>query len=249
MINKICFTKLSGIVPALVALIVAGCGGGGGGPPPPTGPVTSTLSFPLLSADTTQTANGFSFTLNANGDGSVLANGDCTGTINGTQGPAKTATTFEGAPALSATRVTTINFTNCFEDDVPATIAQTSILYYTTTYSPLGYQITGSEYAVFTSGPAIPTTVMVGDAGVIGSETIYTDSTKTVIVGSQDMSFVVEPDTANTAIINISFKLYNAASVLEFTEQDRYRITSAGALTLISIDLQRVSPPLHIVFK
>ena len=36
----------------------------------------------------------------------------------------------------------------------------------------------------------------------------------------------------------------------EIHEQDRYRITSTGALTLISIDLQLVGPPpLHLVFK
>ena len=36
---------------------LSGCGGGGGGAPAPAGPVTSTLSFPLQSAENTLVAN------------------------------------------------------------------------------------------------------------------------------------------------------------------------------------------------
>jgi hypothetical protein len=236
-----------GVASLTLALTACGGGGGGGGgAPPPTGPVTSTLSFPLLAGITPLDANGESISLTANGTGAVPADGDCTGTVNGTSGPANVATTFEGVPALSATDVITMTFTNC----LPATIAETSTSYYSSTFVNLGYSVLGGGYGVWMAPPVIPVSVKVGDTGVAGTIAAYTDSTKAVGDGRTDASWVVEPDTATTAIVNLISKGYDAASQLESTEQDRYRITSTGALTLISIDLQFVGPtPLHLVFK
>ena len=93
----------------------------------------------------------------------------------------------------------------------------------------------------------IPASVKVGDAGIIGTIDLYTDDTKSTGNGRQDISYVVEPDTANTAIVNLISKVYDAASQLLATGQDRYRITSSGTLTFISFDVQ--SPTIHLVFK
>ena len=234
----------SGVV--LIALTLTACGGGGGGGGAPPGPVTSTLSFPLQSGVRTLNATGGSYSFTANGTGAVPANGDCTGTLNGTNGPANLGTTFEGAPALSSTDVITMTFTNC----LPATIAETSTSYYNSTYVSLGYSVLGGDYGVWMALPVIPASVKVGDTGIAGTIALYTDSTKATGAGRTDASWVVEPDTANTAIVNLISKTYDAASQLEATEQDRYRITSTGALTLISIDIRLVGPPpLHIVFR
>jgi hypothetical protein len=71
-----------------------------------------------------------------------------------------------------------------------------------------------------------------------------------VSAGHSDETFVVEPDTANTAIVNQISKSYDAASQLQFTSQDRYRITSTGALTEISLDIQYAPPTAtHLVFR
>jgi hypothetical protein len=228
-----------------IALALTACGGGGGGSPPPAGPVTSTLSFPLLAGVTALDASGFNATLTANGTGAVPANGDCSGTVNLAAGPANVATMFEGAPALSATEVITFSFTNC----LPANISETTTDYYSSTYMSLGYSVLGDGYGVWTAPPAIPASVMVGDTGIAGTIAAYTDSTKAVDDGRTDTSWIVEPDTATTAIVNVISKSYDSASNLESTEQDKYRITSTGVLTLISIDFQRVNPPLHLVFR
>lgn len=96
----------------------------------------------------------------------------------------------------------------------------------------------GVNYGVFLTPPTIPASVTVGGTGVIGTETLYTDSTKLVGNGRQDGSYVIEADTANTAIVNFIWKIYNAAGVLSSTSQVRFRIAMTGALVPLSEDIQ-----------
>jgi hypothetical protein len=142
--------------------------------------------------------------------------------------------------------VTTISFSNC----TPAFSTSTATDYYDTNFLPLGFEEQGGDYGVLLVPPIIPDSVMVGDVGIFGTITLYTDSTKAFGNGRHDWSFVVEPDTATTAIVNLISKGYDASSQLLYTEQDRYRITSTGALTLISVDVQ-FAPPFtaHLVFR
>lgn len=208
-----------------VALLLGGCGGGGGGGS--SGPVSSTLSFPLLSGFQTLTANGYSK--------SFSVSGTCTGSGTATKGPANVATTFESQSAFSATETLTMSFTNC----TPSSLAQTATAYYNSSnYYPLGFDSVGVNYGVFLTPPTIPTSVKVGDTAIIGTETLYTDSTKNVGNGREDTSYVIEADTSSTAIVNLIFKGYDSSSTLQYTEQDRYRMTSTGALTPISVDIQ-----------
>ena len=231
----------------LILLLIAGCGGGGGGSSAPSGPVTSTLSFPVRSGLNARAANGFTTTLTANGTPATEStDGLCSGTLSVTTGPATGGATFEGAPALSAVSVLTISFSNC----TPASSSSTTTEYRDTNYLPMGFSIQGGDYGVYLVPPDIPNSVMVGGTGIVGTITVFTDSTKTVVSGREDLSFVVEPDTANTAIINLIAKDYDTSSQLLLTEQDRYRMTSTGALTLISIDVQYATTfTTHLVFR
>lgn len=200
--------------------------GGGAAPTTPTGPVVSTLSFPLQSADKTTIANGFTKTM--------LISGTCSGTGSNTASPATTSAVFEGVAGFSSIRTITMSFTNC----TPVSIAQTATAYYDNNYLPHGMNSVGVNYGVFLTPPTIPASVTVGGTGVIGTETLYTDSTKLVGNGRQDGSYVIEADTANTAIVNFIWKIYNAAGVLSSTSQVRFRIAMTGALVLLSEDIQ-----------
>jgi hypothetical protein len=231
----------------LCVLGLAACGGGGGGSSAPAGPVKSTLSFPAASAVNTRTANGHTTTLTAKGTSATeITDGLCSGTITQTVGPVTGGATFENGPALSTVEVTTISFSNC----TPAFVSSTATAYFDSNYLPLGVNVQGGNYGVYLVPPNIPNSIMVDDAGIIGTETLYTDSTKNVPAGRVDLSFVVEPDTANTAILNLIAKEYDASSQLLFTEQDRYRITSTGATTAISFDIQfATTSSTHLVFR
>ena len=210
------------------SLLLAACGGGGGGSsgssaPPPSN--VSTNAFPVAAGYRALTAAGQTVRFNSTGT--------CNGTFSNIEGPASTSTTFESKPALSSTAVISYNFTNC----TPASAVTTETRYFDTNYAPLGFSVLGGNYAVWASPAVIPATVHVGDAGVVGTQNLYTSSAKTTPAGRNDVSYVVEADTTSTAIFNIINKNYNAAGTLQSTEQDRYRMQANGALTAISYDI------------
>jgi hypothetical protein len=209
-------------------LVLAACGGGGGGGS--SGPVASTLSFPLRSGYNTITANGF-----AKG---FSVSGTCNGTGNRTTSPANTSTTFESQSALSSTSTLTITLNNC----TPSSIAQSSTDYYDSNYVPRGYDTGASDnnanYGVYLTPPSIPTSVTVGGTGIMGTETLYTSNSKGTQYGTEAASYVVEADTSTTAIFNYITKVYNTGNTLLLTEQDRWRVTASGVLTPISADIQ-----------
>ena len=215
------FIQYAGIA-AITALIV-GCGGGGGS----SSNVTPVTSFQLQSGYKKLIANGASWNLSISGT--------CTGsgTIS-TSAPG--AATFEGASALSTTQTLSISFTNC----TPASQSITALVYYDTNYNPIGSSAVGTDYAVFQAPlpSPLPTSVSVGNTGVFGTVTVYTDSTKTTSTGTRILSWAIESGTTTTAIVNLIGKIYNTSSQLLATQQTRYSIDASGTLTLISIDVQ-----------
>ena len=215
----------------IVSAIFAGCGGGGSSnssaAAAPAGPVTSTLAFPLQTAYSAIVANGLSKTF--------TVTGTCNGSGSRTSAAANTGAAFEGKTGmLSAVTTQTITYTNC----TPTSNATTTTSYFDTNYVPLGFNSVGSNYAVWPTPPNYPASIKVGDTTVVGTENLYTDSTKATSNGKVDQSFVVEADTATTAIVNLISKIYNAAGTLTSTEQSRYRIAAVGALAPISTDVQ-----------
>lgn len=227
-------TKL--LLVMLFSIAVVACGGGGGSSSP-TGPVSSTLSFPLQSAYTTLIANGASKTF--------TISGDCGGSGTKTAAAATTSATFEGVTGFSAVgTLTTSSAAPC-----AASSATSFTSYYDTNYIPLGFNSVGVNYGVYLTAPVFPTSVIVGNTGIIGTVTLYTDSTKTVGNGRGDLSYVIEPDTASTAIVNVISKLYNATPALIATEQNRFRIATTGALVPISTDIQYATiSTVHLIF-
>jgi len=220
--------KLKIIAPIAISLLLVACGGGGGGGSSSSansGPVVSTNTFPLASGYRSLVAAGQSVRFNSSGT--------CSGTFSSVSAPANISTTFEGQPALSGSRVASFSFTNC----TPSSAVATQTSYYDTNYIPKGFSIQGGDYGVYARTPNIPTTVRVGDVVVVGTINLYTSSAKNASAGRIDSSFVIEPDTATTAIVNVIDKTYNTSNVLTSTEQDRYRIQANGALTAISYDI------------
>jgi hypothetical protein len=165
---------------------------------------------------------------------SFTISGTCSGSGSRTTSPGATNTTFEGVTGFSMVSTLTMSFSNC----TPASIAQTSTSYYDSNGVPLGLDSPGVNYGVYLTPLTIPDSITVGATAVLGTETFYTDSSKTVGNGRLDMSYTVTAETATTAIVNLIGKLYNAAGTLTATEQDKYRITTGGALTPVSADIQ-----------
>lgn len=210
LIIGLCFTAL-----------LSACGGSDS--TPATGPVTSTLSFPLKSAYSALVVNGYTKRYNVSGS--------CNGFASEVTAPATGGQTFNGVSVPWSTALTlSINLTTC------ASITATVNTYYDTDYTPLGFSSVG-VYSVYLPPPSIPASIMVGDAGTVGTAKNLTDSSSTIApAGKTVVSYVVEPDTASTAIVNLIFKTFDNSENLTSTEQDRYRISSTGALTPVSKD-------------
>jgi hypothetical protein len=226
-------------VTSLLLVGLTGCGGGGSSTPAASGPVPSTSTFPFQQAFTGLVATGWNKTFSITQTGTVA----CSGTGSRTVAPATTSTTFSitptnTVPALSAVQTITWNWTNCS----PASNASTFTGYYNSSnYLPLGVNSPGVNYGVNLTPPSYPATVTVGGTGITGTQNLYTNSTETTSNGHVDGSYVVTADTTSTAIITMIGKIYNAAGTLTATEQDAWRITTAGVLTPISTTIQYTS--------
>jgi hypothetical protein len=211
-----------GILIGIGVALLAGCGGGGSS----SGPATSTLSFPLQT--------GFRALIVAGSSNNFTISGTCGGTATLTRGAA-TASTFEGLAGFSYVSTLTANLTNC----TPATLAATATNYFDTNYAPLGSSTPAGEYTKFvTVPPPIPASVKVGDTANYATQTNYADSTKAVVTGQEFLSYVIEADTASTAIVNLISKSYDTSNQLLSTEQNRFRIAADGTLTVVSVDIQ-----------
>jgi len=216
--------NISVILFAIVFFLTA-CGGGGGANPAPTGPVTSILSFPLQTGYRAILATGLSK--------SFTVSGSCSGSGTKTSSPASTTSTFEGVSGFSASATLTMSLTNC----TPSSTAATSTAYFDSNYNPIGMNSVGINYGVWSSF-VMPATVNVGNTGTIGTENLFANSSKSTSNGYIAQSYVVEADTASTAVFNLIARIYNASGVLTATEQDRYQISTSGTLTPLSIDIQ-----------
>jgi|CXWL01.1.fsa_nt_gi hypothetical protein len=167
------------------------------------------------------------------------------GTCSGTESDVRStpvAGTFEGVAALGVTATNTVTYTQC----TAASGTATSTIYYDSNYANVGMS-SSSQYAVLITPPALPTLVKVGDVGTYGTANIYANSSKATLQGQFVLSYAVEADTANTAIIVFITKRYDASSVLQWTEQHRRRIAASGALTPVSIDRQSNVSADHLI--
>ena len=204
-------------------MFLYGCGGGGSDYGSTVTPVTS---FALQA--------GYKARVTAGATDNFSVSGTCSGSATITTSAA-TPAAFEGVAGYSVTTTLTRNLTDC----TPASSAVTSTGYYDSNYAPIGSSTPGIEYAKFLAAPlAIPTAVKVGDTATLSTLTLYSDSTKATVTGQRLLSYVIEADTATTAIANLISKAYNTSSQLLFTQQSRYRIAADGTLSVISIDVQ-----------
>ena len=226
-----------------LAVMLTGCGGGSGGGGAASGPTvkpgTSTQSFPLQSGYNSRVANGH--TMN------YTISGACSGSANyGRSPPSTVPAGFENVvPALGVTATDTVSYTTpCNSTLAPGAGNSSSTAYYDNNYMYLGSSSSGNYYAVMSPPISVPVSIKVGDSGPLGTENIYTDSSKVFQLGKTESSFVVEPDTAVTAIINEIVKIYKpdpgnpGGYVLSATRQERSRITANGTLTPVSINTQ-----------
>jgi hypothetical protein len=218
----------------LFTSFLTACGGGGGGNP------AVSVAVPLKSAYSALIAAGETKTFKISGD--------CAGTAVLNRSPAIAGVTFDGVSGRqSAVLTSAANLVGC----TPATISSTSTEYYDSSFTQVGTVFGNGNFGVFLTPMTIPATATVGASGPIGTQTLYTNNSKTVLAGQAVTTYTVEADSATTAIVNLTIKSFDAANTLLQTEQDRYRVdATSGKGTLISVDVQvATGSKLHLLFQ
>lgn len=231
------FTQIWVWIAVSTSALLAACGGGGGGGS--STPVTSTETFQLRTAYVSYLTDTRSLPFSVTG---TISGVNVSGTGTVTQGGIAAAT-FEGQSAqVKTTTVTGTLVAN--GQSVP--LASTSTAYVDANYSPLGFN--GSEYEVVTSSAPIPITARVNDTAVWYSATRYIGSSKATRTGTTTATFVLEPDTASTALLKIIEVERNTSSTVTSTSTTTFRITPAGNLTRISETLVKDASSLTVTY-
>lgn len=204
-----------------LALMTA-CGGGGGGGS--SGPVASTDTFPLTTilANSLQSSSN-SFTVSGTSSGTAI-----TGSGSATRG-SLSAGTFEGAAAQQRTTTVTGSIT---ANGTTVPLNSSSVSWVDSNNVPLG-ESGGTDYIVVTGTPTIPATVRVNDTGTLYTANRYSNSTKSVLRGTLTVTYVVEADTASTALLTLIRTEKDNSSTTTSTDSAQVRITPAGGLTRI----------------
>lgn len=203
---------------ASVALLAA-CGGGGGGGGGTPSPVASTQTFDLRAAYialyTTPSSNQFIIS-------GTIERTTVTGSGTATAGSVSSGT-FEGLASFQ--RSQTISGTLSVNGQtIPLTVTSTD--WTDSNYVPRGS--TGDEYEVVSGTPAIPTTARVNDTGMLFTAITYPDSRKLYRTGTVDVSYVVEADTATTALVKLIRTYRDTGSTMTDISTATFRIDATN---------------------
>jgi hypothetical protein len=215
--------RILGIAVTALALLLTACGGGGGSGS--TAPVSSSETFQLRTAwvNYITDTRSLPFTVTGTASGTSV-----TGSGTLTQG-SLSSTVFESRSALSKTSVITGSISRGGQT-FPLGLTTTS--YMDSNYNPMGSS--GPEYVVTTSGNTIPLTARVNDTGIWFQSVRYTSPSKTSRLGTATTSFVLEPDTASTALLKIMVTETDTYGATTSTTTLTFRMTPAGSLTRLS---------------
>ncbi len=211
--------------PRLLALLssaafLAACGGGGGDDLT-SQPVASAATFPLRSIQVAE----FQSARSEKATGKITYKNGTVVAVSGTlTESAPYSGSFEGGPALIKYRTASLVLSDGTQS-LP--ISQTGTAYFDSNYKYLGSK-SETEYTVVFSITDYPASVKVNDTAITSKEYIYSDSSKKEYKGYYTKSFVIEADTANTAILKLIKNEYNSSGVNVTTGTDITRITTSG---------------------
>jgi hypothetical protein len=215
--------KIKLTIATVIFILLSACGGGGGGGA--AAPVASTDLFPLMTVytNTIATSSSNNYTISGSVSGFAVSG---SGTV--TRGNLS-AGTFDGAPAQQRTTTATGSFT---VNSTTVPLNTSSITWVDSNYVPKG-ESGSDEYVVVTGTPTIPTSARVNDTGTLYTANRYASSSKAVLLGTTRATYVVEADTANTALVTLILEEKNTSNATTTTSSAQLRITPLGTFTRI----------------
>lgn len=193
-------------------------------------------AFDLKSARQKSVLQGFSKTFNVSGD--------CTGTFAITETPAaKTVWNGQSVYAVGTTEI--VNLNNC---RLGVSGTQTSMTYYDSNLVELAKLHSNGSFSDYAASPQ-PTLVKVGDTGSLGTWTRWNNASRSRKDETDVHTYIVEPDSASSVIINQIDRTYDENNVLQITTQLRFRLGAAGVMEWSSVTIDFANNSGRLIFK
>jgi len=211
--------SIKSLIAISTLMALTACGGGS------STPSTSTDTYQLRTAYVNYMTDTRSSPFTASG---TVQGVNVTGSGSFTQG-ALTNTTFENQAALQKVSTVTASL-NANGQTLPLSTSSTT--YVDSNYNLLG--ASGTDYEVVSGSVTIPSTAQVNDTGVWYSSTRYATSTKATRRGTASVSYVLEPDTASSALLKLIRIEKDTTGTTTSTSTLSFRMTPGGGLTRLS---------------
>lgn len=230
--------KYSFFLRLALAFALAGltaCGGGGG----TSSTTSSSETFQLRAAFVNYFNDSHSYPFTVSGSISDISVAGSGTTTEGSQ----TASSFEGKAAQAKTSTMTATLTGGGKS-LP--LAGSNTTYIDSNYTLLGFA-GSAEYEVATA-VALPLTARVNETGIWYNSIRYSNASKTRQVGTAIGSYVLEPDSASTALLKIIVKEKDTSDSVTSTSTLTFRITTAGGLTRLRETLTEGSAMLTLSY-
>lgn len=201
----------------LISAFLTGCGGG-------SDTTSSTTTFNLQAAYKSNFTTTGTQKFNISGTyGSYSVIGSGTETVG-----AVTYGVFEGQNALQHTTTLLGKFT---ANGQSFPIAGSGVEWVDTNYMPKGS--TGDDYYVVDGTANIPTAAKINDTGIIYTAKRYQTSSKTQFLGTSTVSYVVESDTSDSALVTLISTDKNASGETIHVSTEQYKVTTSNTFTKI----------------
>jgi hypothetical protein len=219
-------SKVSALKIALAAVVAAcaGCGGSGSGgsaPPVPTAPAPT--SFNLAAARQSWDTSGLTAQFQVSGN--TLDGASISGVLDYDESPAGAATV-NGQPAVSQTitGTGTLNGAPYSSSEVDYSSPNGETLIWSST----------NDFDVAQSPFVWPSTISIGDTGVLGTFSAYTDDTMVLPQGTKQVSYIVKANPADPNSVIFALIANWSYVTGTYEEEDDYVITASGAGSTIS---------------
>lgn len=157
---------------------------------------------------------------------------ECVGTQLLEQGPARTEEPpimFKGIEASRSMSISTTNLQSCSPEQSSFTTYKYFDHNNTALKVPLGQDISGGVYSVVDTFALPKSALKSGDKGLIGSLTNYGDRTRQQLEGTTQMSYEVQPHTAQSVFLLLRSETIDSSGFMRAITNDLYGKSPSGS--------------------
>ncbi|MFJ1259298.1 hypothetical protein [Cupriavidus sp. CuC1] len=209
------------------AFFLGSCGGGGDGGG--SSATTQTLSVPLLTAVANLVNNGITVKFSISGSS---GNTTVTGSGTLTDAPA-VAATLNGVAVLKTTETVT---GTVVANGNSAPLSASRIFYRNPSTFAVVVDDQGNPYIVF-GNYNYPASVKAGDAAMLATGTMFSNSTQATKTGTVTLSYAVAADGANSLLVTFIDSDFDNSNNKTAEGKTTFRVDTSGNISFVSLTI------------